>query len=425
MANTAGLADEDRRTPTATSLAALDRINLFLAAVLSGFGPYVAAFLAEQNWTPQDIGFVLTAAAVAGLVSQTPAGELLDRTQAKRPAVMLAVAMIGGAALGIALWPSFPSVLTSLMIQAAAGGFLGLGIASVSLGLVGHAEFGERLGRNQRFASAGGVFGAAFMGLASYFLSYRAIFLVAAALVLPLLAALSRIKPSDIHFEAACGMAHEDGPIRPGRARRLSLWKCRGLAVFACAVFLFQLANASVLPLAAETLAHTEGAALVTSALIIVPQAIVALMAPQMGRWAKALGRRPLLLVGFAALPVRAVVFAWTSEPFILIPAQILDGISGTVLGVLTALTVADVTAGSGRFNLAQGFVGTMSGLGGSVSTTLSGQIIGAFGRTAAFLSIAGVGLAAVLLLWLLMPETRPPVNGLRGGAAVQKRHDA
>lgn len=224
-----GLSDIDGHMPSASSLAALDAICFFLAAALSGFGPYVASFLTNQNWTPQNIGFVLTAAGVAGLISQAPAGELLDTIRSKRTAAMLAAAMVAGAAVVIALWPRFPLVLTALMIEAIAGGFLGLALASVTLGLVGHAALGERLGRNQRFASTGGIFAAAFMGLVSYFLSYRAIFLVAAALVLPLLAALGRIKPSNIHFGAASGIPQHHGPGRPARVSlqslgRIELW---------------------------------------------------------------------------------------------------------------------------------------------------------------------------------------------------------
>jgi predicted MFS family arabinose efflux permease len=92
----------------------------------------------------------------------------------------------------------------------------------------------------------------------------------------------------------------------------------------------------------------------------------------------------------------------------ILIAAQVLDGVSGTMLGVLTALIVADLTAGTGRFNLAQGVVGTMSGVGASLSTTLSSVVAGSLGRAAGFLGIAAVALAAVLLVWFLMPETNP-----------------
>ena len=409
-ADSAGVADAIEPSPSGTSLRGLDAVNLFLAGALSGFGPYVAAFLAEQNWTQQDIGFALTAAGFVGLLSQLPGGALLDAIRSKRIAVALGAAMVAAGALIIAFWPTFPLVLAALVLQGITGGFLGLAIAAISLGLVGHAALAERLGRNQRFASTGGVVAAGLMGLIAYFLSYRAIFFVAAALALPLLAALGRIRPSDIHFGRASCLPNHKGPSAPPRARLRSLSKNRGLLIFAGCVFLFQMANASMLPLAGEAFGYSKEAlsSLIVSALIMVPQVIVAIMAPWAGRRANIWGRRPLLLVGFAALPIRALVFAWTTNPIVLIAAQLLDGISGAMLGVLTALIVADLTAGTGRFNLAQGFVGTMSGIGASLSTALSGLVAGSLGRAAGFLGIAAVALAAVLLLSLLMPETNP-----------------
>ena len=138
-------------------------------------------------------------------------------------AIALGAAMVAAGALIIALWPTFPLVLAALVLQGITGGFLGLAIAAISLGLVGHAALGERLGRNQRFASTGGVVAAGLMGLIAYFLSYRAIFFVAAALVLPLLAALDRIQPSDIHFGRASCLPDHQGPSASPRARRRRL----------------------------------------------------------------------------------------------------------------------------------------------------------------------------------------------------------
>jgi MFS family permease len=409
-ADSAGVADAIAPSPSFASLRGLDGVNLFLAGALSGFGPYVAVYLAEQKWTQQSIGFVLTAGGFAGLLSQLPGGALLDAIRSKRIAVALGAAMVAAGALIIEVRPSFPFVLAALVLQGITGGFLGLAITAISLGLVGNAALAERLGRNQRFASAGGVLATGFMGFIAYFLSYRAIFIAAAALVLPLLLALGRIQPSDIHFGRASCIPDHQGPGAPPRARLRSLWKTPGLLIFAGSVFLFQMANASMLPLAGEAFAYNEAAlsSLIVTALIVVPQVIVAIMAPWAGRRANTWGRRPLLLVGFTALPIRALVFASTANPTILIVAQLLDGVSGTMLGVLTALIVADLTAGSGRFNLAQGFVGTISGIGASLSTTLSGLVAGNLGRAAGFLGIAAVALAALLLLWSLMPETRP-----------------
>jgi MFS family permease len=245
------------------------------------------------------------------------------------------------------------------------------------------------------------------MGVIGYILSYRAIFFAAAALVLPLLAALGRIQLSGIYGRVSGAPGYQE---LSAKARRGSLWKNGNLLTFAGCECLFQLGNASMLPLAGEALVFSKEAfsSLIVSALIIVPQLIVALMASWAGRRANTWGRRPLLLVGFAALPIRALVFAWTTSPMVLIAAQILDGVSGTMLGVLTALIVSDLTRSTGRFSLALGFVGTMSGIGASLSTTLTGLVAGSFGRAAGFLSIAAVALVALLLLWLRMPETNP-----------------
>jgi MFS family permease len=218
-AGSAELADAVGPSPSAASLRGLDGVNLLLAGALSGFGPYVAAFLAEQNWTQQNIGFALSTGGFAGLLSQLPGGALLDAIRSKRIAVALGAGMIAAGALTIALWPSFPLVSAALVLQAITGGFLGLAIAAISLGLVGNSALAERLGRNQRFASMGGVVAAGLMGIIAYFLLYRAIFIVAAVLVLPLLVALRRIQPSEIHFGRASCIPNHQGSSAPPRAR--------------------------------------------------------------------------------------------------------------------------------------------------------------------------------------------------------------
>jgi MFS family permease len=162
---------------------------------------------------------------------------------------------------------------------------------------------------------------------------------------------------------------------------------------------------------ASERLAYRNGtgASFIISALIILPQIVVALTAPWVGQMAQSWGRRPLLLIGFSALVVRALLFAVTVDPPLLIGIQLLDGISGTALSVLTALIIADLTNGTGRFNLAQGFVGMFAGIGATLSTTFFGLIVGSFGSAIGFLSIAAAALTTVFLAWSLMPETKLP----------------
>ena len=398
-------------SPSSPSLSGLDGINFFLAGMQAGFGPFVAVLLADEKWTQQNIGYVLSVSGIAGLLSQLPGGELLDASRSKRLLVAVGAIVVSVSALVIALWPILPVVFAALVLQGLTGGVLGPAVAAISLGLVGHTALAERLGRNQRFASTGALIVTGLMGAISYFLSYRAIFFVAAALVLPLLLAIARVRPADVHFGRSCGQPDHHAPTPPPRAERLSLSKNVNLLIFAGCLFLFQFANASMLPLAGERLAYRNGtgASLIISALIILPQIVVALSAPWVGQLAQSWGRRPLLLIGFSALVVRALLFAVTVDPRLLIGIQLLDGISGTALGVLTALIVADLTNGTGRFNLAQGFVGMLAGIGATLSTTFFGLIVGNFGSAIGFLSIAAAALAAVFLVWLLMPETKIP----------------
>jgi MFS family permease len=342
-------------------------------------------------------------------LSQLPGGELLDVSRSKRFLVALGAIVVAVGALLIALWPILPVVSAALVLQGLTGGILGPAVAAISLGLVGHTALAERLGRNQRFASVGALTATGLMGAIGYFLSYRAIFFVSAALVLPLLLSIARVRSADIHFGRSCGQPDHHASTPPPRAERLSLSKNLNLLIFAGCLFLFQFANASMLPLVGERLTYRNGtgASFIISALIILPQIVVALSAPLVGQLAQGWGRRPLLLIGFSALAVRALLFAVTVDPFFLIGIQLLDGVSGSVLGVLTALIVADLTNGTGRFNLAQGFVGTLAGIGATLSTTFFGLIVANFGSAIGFLSIAAAALTTVALAWLLMPETK------------------
>jgi MFS family permease len=163
------------------------------------------------------------------------------------------------------------------------------------------------------------------------------IFIATAVLALPTLLALMRIRAADIHFGRSVGAPDHHEPTTPQRAARRLFWNNRPLLIFAGCLFLFQAADASILPLIGGTLAQSEGnrSSLIMSALIVVPQIIVALLAPWTGRQAESWGRRPLLLIGIGVLPIRALLFTLITNPVFLIAVQTLDGISGAVLGIL------------------------------------------------------------------------------------------
>src|SRR5215211_6859635 len=397
-----------RPKPSRESQRGLDWFIFFLADVQTGFGPFVAVYLTTQKWTQVEIGFVLSIGGIIGLLGQMPGGAIVDAARSERLVAGLAVAAIGCAALAYALWPIFPVVTAAAILHALASCVLGPAIAAISLGLVGPFAIGERLGRNARYASLGNGSAAALMGATGYLLSSRSVFLVTALLAIPTLFALSRIREREIDIVQAHGAIPGEVPDEKATSV-FSLIRKRALFIFAGSMLLFQLANSAMLPLMAGvvTTRSSQWAPVLIAACIIVPQAIVALASPSVGRKAQQWGRRPLLLLGFGALAIRGVLFATVTDPYLLVAVQVFDGITAAVFSVMVPLIVADVAFGTGHFNLAQGIVGTATGIGASLSTVLAGYVSDKLGSSTAFLGLAGVAAIGLLLIWLVMPETR------------------
>ncbi len=391
-----------RTAPHSSSARGLDLFTFFLADIQTGFGPFVAIYLTAHQWAQFDIGLVLTAGGLIALAAQMPAGALVDAVRSARLVAALAVAAIGLSALAIALWPTFSVVMVARMVHAGASCVLGPVIAALSLALVGHAALGARLGRNARFASIGNGAAAAAMGACGYLISNQAVFLLTAVLAAPAIVALGRIRAGDlVHAQPRTLAGAAPVALR-------SMLSDRRLLVFAGCILMFQLANAAMLPLMASMLTVRSAAWATTliGACIVVPQLIVALFAPWVGRVADRWGRRPLLQLCFAALAARGLLFAFIGEPGLVIAVQVLDGVCAAVLGVALPLVVADITRGTGRFNLGLGIVGSAVGIGAALSTAFAGLAFDHFGSTAAFLGLASVAAGGLLLVRLLLPET-------------------
>jgi MFS family permease len=395
--------------PSQRSLHGLDWFIFFLADVQTGFGPFIAVYLTTEKWTQSQIGLVLSIGSVIGLLGQMPGGAIVDAARSERLVAGFAIATIGCVALAYAAFPIFPVVATAAAFHAAASCVLGPAIAAISLGLVGPHAIGERLGRNARFASLGNGMAAAVMGTAGYFISSRSVFLVTFCLTIPTLVALSRIRENEIDVARAHGAIFRETPD-PQATSVVRLVRKRPLLIFAASVMLLQLANAAMLPLmaGAVTARSSQWAPVLIAFCIVVPQAIVALMSPTVGARAQSWGRRPLLLIGFAALVIRGLLFATVHDPYLLVVVQLFDGVTAAVFAVMIPLIVADVAFGSGHFNLAQGIVGTATGIGASLSTLMAGYVSDTIGSSVAFLGLAGAAALGLATIALIMPETKP-----------------
>src|SRR5262249_42533645 len=332
-----------RDAASRASARGLDWFTFFLDYLQTGFGPFVAIYLTAHAWTQFDIGLVLTAGGLVALACQMPSGALVDAVRSARLVAIVAVAAICLSALALAIWPTFLVVMGASVLHAAASCVLGPVIAAISLSLVGHAALGVRLGRNARFGSIGNGFGAAAMGLCGSLVSNQAVFFLTAALAAPAILALGRIRVGEVDHARGTKVASASVSVR-------TVLRDRRLLMFAGCILLFQLANAAMLPLMGGilTLRASEWATTLIVACIGVPQLVVAGFAPWVGRVADSWGRRPLLFFCFAALAARGVLFAFVTNPYLVVAVQLLDGVCAATLGVVLPLVVADITRGTG-----------------------------------------------------------------------------
>jgi len=400
----------ERRTAAsaARGFPGLDWLNFFIANFQTGFGPFISVYLTSAGWTQSAIGAALSTGTIASMVSQVPAGALVDAMRNKRTAVATAIAAIGVSALAIALWPNFLAISAAEVLHSFASAVLGPAVAAITLALVDQSAFGERLGRNARYAAIGNAAAAGVMGVFAYSLGDRAVFLFAAALAIPALAALASLREAASPPLRPRPAASPREPVR-SRARSWQFLMDRRLIAFAVCAVLFHLANAAMLPIAAAAVTkRAESAAgLIIAACIVGPQLITALLSPWVGRAAEIWGRRPILLLGFSALPIRGILLAGIGDPYLIIAIQLIDGLGAAVFGVLFPLIVADITRDTGNYTTSLGLVGLAIGGGATLSTVLVGLVADHFGVCVAFLSLAAVGLIATALVWTLMPETR------------------
>jgi MFS family permease len=385
---------------------ALDWFNLFVANIQTGFGPFIAVYLSSQRWTQTSIGLALSIGTVAAMASQVPAGALVDLIANKTRVAAFSVVVFTLSALMFAIHPIPLFVFLAEILHGVSSCTLGPAIAAMSLGLAGQLGMGLRLGRNARYAAIGNGVGAALMGACGQYVSERAVFFLTAVLTLPALLALLPLRRVDA---GRAPLPSVPQPPRDSREKYLKVLADRRLLIFCACAMLFTFANAPLLMLISGTLtAKGTNPSLLIAACIVLPQIIVALASPSVGRFAGLYGRRIVLMVGFSMLPLRCLIFSATQNPTLLVAVQALDGIAGACFGIMVPLIVSDVAGGSGHFTLSLGAVGFGIGIGGTLSTPAAGWLADHFGTRSAFFALTAVGIAAVLLVLFFMPETRP-----------------
>ncbi len=382
-------------------------LNFLLADVRGALGPYLNVFLVtQQGWSQSSVGVVTTIGGLIGLAAQTPVGATIDATAAKRGVVVVALMVLAIGAVTIFVAPTFWPVLAANTVMAVIGDVFGPAVAALTLGLFAHGKLASRMGRNGAFDHAGNVAIALVAGGIGWLFGQRAVFLLVPVFAALAAAAVLSIPAAAIDHQRARGAEAVD-PVRQGSGWQ-ALLKNRPLVVFALSAMLFHFANAPLLPLVGQklALANRELATAMMSSCIIAAQMVMLPIALFAGRKADQWGRKPVLLIGFTILPLRALLYTLSNDSTWLIAVQLLDGIGAGIWGVLTPLVVADLMSGTGRYNLALGAVATAQGIGASLSGLAAGLIVDHYGYDAAFATSAGIAFLALVVLGLAMPET-------------------
>jgi MFS family permease len=399
---------------------ALDGLNFCLADAASVLGPILGVFLLTRHqWDQASIGLVAMIGGLTGIAVKVPIGAAFDATRHKRALLVAALAGLSTASIAVATSPTWAMVAIASVVIALAQAVFGPGVAALTLGLFDRTDIANRMGRNGAFDHAGNVFAALLAGAIGSLVSQRAVFMLVPLFSLLAAFCVLAIRPSDIDHERARGA--DDGPPR-GIALG-QLLRHGPLLLLATCLALFHLANAAMLPLVGQrlALAHAGYESAMMSACIVAAQVVMLPVALLCGAWADRLGRRPILLAAFAVLPLRGLLYTLSDAPAWLIGVQLLDGIGAGVLGVMVPLVVADLSRGTGRFNFGLGAVAMVCGVGAALSNALAGALVVSKGYDTAFMALAVVAFAALLLLWAMLPETAPKPAGAIGQATPRR----
>jgi MFS family permease len=383
-------------------------INFFLADVRDGLGPFLAIYLiATLNWNTGNVGLVMTIAGVMMLLLQIPAGAIIDSSKYKRTILVACCILVAFAMICIQLFPHFYSIAISKAIVGAAGAFFVPAIAGITLGTVGTHYYAKQVASNETFNHAGNVFAAIAAALLGYYYSLDALFWFTAVMAVAASGFTLMLNKNRIDNDVARGFTEKkhDKP-----ESFIVLFEDKTLVLFGISILLFHLANAAMLLMVGEEVAvkqSGQNSVVFVAGSIISAQFIMLLMAILVKKKVDNWGRKSLFLIGFIALPIRGFLFTLSSDPYFLLAVQLLDGVGAGLFGALFPIVTADLTRGSGRYNLALGTLSMLQGIGAAASTLISGYVAQYYGFYSAFGLLACIAVVALLLFYFAVPETK------------------
>ncbi len=400
---------------------ALQALNFFMADMQAGIGPFLGVFLQQRGWTSGPIGTVMTVGGVAGMLMTVPAGAFIDHTEKKRLVVIVTGICTVMASFLILLSQSGLVVTFSQVATAIAGAAIGPAVAGMTLGVVRQKGFNAQNGRNQAWNHAGNVVGAGLSGWLGWKYGMPAIFDLAAVFGALAIITVLMIPEKAIDHRAARGLERGDDaadePEGGGKAEGFrTLLQNKPMLVLAAALACFHLGNGAMLPLytLAVVGAGKGNPALFTATVVVVAQAVMIVASLLAMKMSAGKGYWLVLLISFAALPLRGLLAGTFIEHWGVWPVQALDGIGAGLQSVAVPGLVACLLSGTGRVNVGQGAVMTIQGVGASLSPAIGGWLAEVLGYHVAFYVLGSFALIS-LALWIgFGAMLRPACSGTR-----------
>jgi MFS family permease len=388
---------------TSPSLLSLDWINFCVADVQMATAAFVAVYLSSaRHWDPGRIGIVVAAQNIATMLAQPVAGAWIDRSDRKKFVVAAGSTVAAIACVAVLIAQTIPGQIATQIAIGLASAIFPPAIAALSLGLIGDEHLAARVARNEAFNHAGKVILALVAAALGTHLGYSWVFGLLAGFCAGAVFAAFRIRSRDIDNDAARAADH-------GKSASLrDLFADPRIPTFLLCIVLFHFGNAAMLQLAGQRLAagRPESGSVYVSACILAAQSVMIPVALLAGKLAERIGRKPVFLAAYAAVVLRALLFAAVHSTYLLIAIQTLDGVSAALFGVVWTLINSDLAKGTGRFSLLQGFAAAAWYFGAFLSNLLAGLAAQRWGFEATFAGLALVAGCGFLLFLVRMPET-------------------
>jgi MFS family permease len=410
-----------------------NRIGLYgsysLGVAAIGFTlPYLPLYLRQKGLSDQAIGVVSTLAALSAL-AQFPVGIWSDRIGWRKPFLVCALAAVAVSTLLLreahsVIWLGFLVILfaengiSRAVIESLSGA------EAASLALPGRV--GSALGA-LRFWKPVGIVLVALLGswMSEKYgigailgpLAVAQFLAVGAALMIHEPAARESAKT---RIGAGRQTRPEARPIAAGAARSW-LPRDQGLWAFVVAMVLFHAANAPGGVYLGLFLKRDLGAPdrMLAYAFVVSMVAWMLVVWPG-GRLADRVGRKPLLVAGWAIMTLRLALVAVTSRPELAVANQALDGLGNGLFAVVAAAWVTDRLADQQRSGEAQVIVGSCLVLGSAIGPAVATLLVGPLGYRGLFLALAAIGAIATLVVVFFVPETLEDRGEVRRGRAVE-----